>query len=149
MVSRHGSACVASVGTAPAAATLVAKLGDITRFPNSRQLMAYLGPVPSEHSSGATRRVGVTRAMNSVAKRTLIEAAWGYGLPTRTSCGLLLRRQSLARPILDDRNGLAATDDEVFGAPGAPDSTVFANTGEVAGAEPTIQSINRDIRLGI
>ena len=35
-----------------AAATLVAELGDITRFANPRQLMAYLGLVPSEHSSG-------------------------------------------------------------------------------------------------
>jgi len=40
-----------------AAATLVAELGDITRFANPRQLMAYLGLVPSEHSSGGTRRV--------------------------------------------------------------------------------------------
>jgi hypothetical protein len=39
-----------------AAATLVAELGDITRFTNPRQLMAYLGLVPSEHSSGRTRR---------------------------------------------------------------------------------------------
>ena len=41
-----------------AAATLVAELGDITRFANPRQLMAYLGLVPSEHSSGATRQGG-------------------------------------------------------------------------------------------
>ena len=39
-----------------AAATLVAELGDITRFANPRQFMAYLGLVPSEHSSGSTRR---------------------------------------------------------------------------------------------
>jgi hypothetical protein len=39
-----------------AAATLVAELGDISRFANPRQLMAYVGLVPSEHSSGATRR---------------------------------------------------------------------------------------------
>src|ERR1700721_1651002 len=43
-----------------AAATLVAGLGDITRFPNPRQFMAYLGLVPSEHSSGSTRRQGGT-----------------------------------------------------------------------------------------
>src|SRR5579864_2533304 len=41
-----------------AAATVIAELGDITRFANPRQLMAYLGLVPSEHSSGATRRQG-------------------------------------------------------------------------------------------
>ncbi len=45
------------------AATVIAELGDITRFSNPRQLMAYLGLVPSEHSSGATRRQGgVTKA---------------------------------------------------------------------------------------
>ena len=38
-----------------AAATLVAELGDITRFANPRQFMAYLGLVPSEHSSGSTQ----------------------------------------------------------------------------------------------
>jgi transposase len=47
------------------AATLVAELGDITRFTNPRQLMAYLGLVPSEHSSGKTRRQGgITRQAN-------------------------------------------------------------------------------------
>jgi hypothetical protein len=51
-----------------AAATVVAELGDITRFANPRQLMAYLGPVPSEHSSGATRRQGgITKAGNGAA----------------------------------------------------------------------------------
>ncbi len=53
-----------------AAATLVAKLGDITRFTNPRQLMAYLGLVPSEHSSGRTRRQGgITKAGNGAARR--------------------------------------------------------------------------------
>ena len=44
-----------------AAATLVAELGDITRFANPRQLMAYLGLVPSERSSGTARRQGGIR----------------------------------------------------------------------------------------
>jgi transposase len=60
-----------------AAATLVAELGDITRFANPRQLMAYLGLVPSEHSCGNTRRQsGITKAGNGGARRMLIEAAW-------------------------------------------------------------------------
>ena len=60
-----------------AAATLIAELGDITRFDNPRQLMAYLGLVPSEHSSGNTRRQGgITKAGNGAARRMLIEAAW-------------------------------------------------------------------------
>ena len=63
--------------TCIAAATLVAELGDITRFANPRQLMAYLGLVPSEHSSGGTRRQGgITKAGNGAARRMLIEAAF-------------------------------------------------------------------------
>jgi transposase len=59
------------------AATLVAELGDLSRFANPRQLMAYLGLVPSEHSSGASvKRGGLTKAGNSAARRLLIEASW-------------------------------------------------------------------------
>jgi transposase len=54
-----------------------AELGDITRFANPRQLMAYFGLVRSEHSSGGTRRQsGITKAGNGAARRMLIEAAW-------------------------------------------------------------------------
>lgn len=85
-----------------AAATLVAELGDITRFTNPRQLMAYLGLVPSEHSSGRTRRQGgITKAGNGAARRMLIEAAWSYRFPARISREQLLRQESLARPIRD------------------------------------------------
>ena len=85
-----------------AAATLVAELGDITRFTNPRQLMAYLGLVPSEHSSGGTRRQGgITKAGNGAARRMLIEAAWSYRFPARISREQLLRQESLAKPIRD------------------------------------------------
>jgi transposase len=68
------------------AATLIAELGDITRFTNPRQLMAYLGLVPSEHSSGGTRRQGgITKAGNSAERRMLIETAWSYRFPARVS----------------------------------------------------------------
>jgi hypothetical protein len=54
------------------AATLIAELGDLSRFANPRQLMAYLGLVPSEHSSGASiKRGGLTKAGNSAARRLL------------------------------------------------------------------------------
>ena len=50
------------------AATLIAELGDLSRFANPRQLMAYLGLVPSEHSSSASvKRGGLTKAGNSAA----------------------------------------------------------------------------------
>ena len=85
-----------------AAATLVAELGDITRFANPRQLMAYLGLVPSEHSSGGTRRQGgITKAGNGAARRMLIEAAWSYRFPARISREQLLRQEGLAEPIRD------------------------------------------------
>jgi transposase len=88
-------------GIAPvAAATLVAELGDITRFANARHLMAYLGLVPSEHSSGETRRQsGITKAGNGVGRRMLIEAAWSYRFPARVSRELLLRQEGLPAPI--------------------------------------------------
>ena len=81
-----------------AAATVIAELGDITRFANPRQLMAYLGLVPSEHSSGATRRQGgITKAGNSAARRMLIEAAWSYKFPARISREQLLRQERVWR----------------------------------------------------
>ena len=59
------------------AATLIAELGALSRFGTPRQLMADLGLVPSEHSSGASiKRGGLTKAGNSAARRLLIEAAW-------------------------------------------------------------------------
>ena len=85
-----------------AAAVLVAELGDITRFANPRQLMAYLGLVPSEASSGRRRRQGgITKAGNGAARRMLIEAAWTYRFPARISRELLLRQEGLAKPIRD------------------------------------------------
>lgn len=84
------------------AATLVAELGDITRFANPRQLMAYLGLVPSEHSSGSARRQGgITKAGNGAARRMLIEAAWSYRFPARVSREQRLRQEGLAKPIRD------------------------------------------------
>ncbi len=103
-----------------AAATLVAELGDITRFANPRQLMAYLGLVPSEHSSGGTRRQGgITKAGNGAARRMLIEAAWSYRFPARISREQLLRQEGLARQSAirrgKPRNGCA---DAIASSPG-------------------------------
>lgn len=82
------------------AATLVAEVGDITRFVKPSQLMAYLGLVPSERSSGQTRRQGgITKAGNSAARRVLIEAAWSYRFPARISREQLIRQETLAKPI--------------------------------------------------
>jgi transposase len=82
------------------AATLIAELGDLSRFASPRHLMAYLGLVPSEHSSGASvRRGGLTKAGNSAARRLLIEAAWCYRFPARVSRELLLRQENQPKPI--------------------------------------------------
>src|SRR5437016_5602178 len=84
------------------AASLIAELGDLSRFANPRQLMAYLGLVPSEHSSGSSvKRGGITKAGNAAARRLLIEAAWSYRFPARLSRELLLRQESQPRLIRD------------------------------------------------
>ena len=66
------------------ATILVAEVGDLRRFVGAPQLMAYLGLVPSEHSSGEKqRRGGITKTGNSHARRVLAEAAWTYRFPAR------------------------------------------------------------------
>lgn len=63
---------------------------------------AYLDLVPSEHSSGGTRRQGgVTKACNGTARRMLVEAAWSYRFPPRVSREQLLRQEGLPKPIRD------------------------------------------------
>jgi transposase len=85
-----------------AAATLVAELGDITRFTKPSQLMAYLGLVPSESTSGRKRRQGgITKAGNEAARRMLIEAAWSYRFPARIGRAQLIRQEKLTKPVRD------------------------------------------------
>jgi len=61
------------------AATLVAEVGEFSRFASPRKLMAYLGLVPGEHSSGGSIRPrGITKAGNSDMRALLFEAAWSY-----------------------------------------------------------------------
>jgi transposase len=62
------------------AVVLVAEVGDFRRFANPRQLIAWLGLVPSEHSSGSrVEHGGITKAGNGRARRVLVEGAWSYG----------------------------------------------------------------------
>ncbi|MGI9288452.1 MAG: IS110 family transposase [Pseudomonadales bacterium] len=76
------------------AMTVVAELGDITRFDSPRQLMTYLGLVPSESSSGPkTRRGRVTKTGNGHVRRVLVEAAWCYRFPARKTAVLQRRAE--------------------------------------------------------
>ena len=72
-----------------AATVLLAELGDISRFDSPKQLMAYLGLVPSEHSTGSRRRQGaITLTGNGHARRMLVECAWSYRFPARQTMHL-------------------------------------------------------------
>src|SRR4051812_34979516 len=78
------------------AVTFVAEIGDVRRFESPRQLMAYLGLVPCESSTGErVRRGGITKAGNPRVRRVLIEGAWTYRFPARMSRVLQERQEGL------------------------------------------------------
>lgn len=82
------------------AMTIVAELGDITRFDSPRQLMKYLGLVPSESSSGPkTRRGGITKTGNGHVRRVLIEAAWSYRFPARKTARIERRSEQTSEAV--------------------------------------------------
>ena len=84
------------------AVTLVAELGDLGRFPTPRPLMAYLGLVPSEHSSGASQRRGrITRAGNSHVRHVLVQAAWHYRHAPKLTTALLKRQAGQPAAVTD------------------------------------------------
>lgn len=85
-----------------AAMTVVAELQDFTRFAHPRQLMAYVGLVPGEHSSGSKRRQGsINKAGNSAARRMLVEIAWQYLHGPRVSPIIARRHAQLPAAITD------------------------------------------------
>jgi transposase len=76
---------------------LLAELHDLRRFPSAPALMAYLGLVPGEHSSGETHRRGpITRTGNRLVRRLLVEAAWHY--QHRPRVGKMLARRRHGQP---------------------------------------------------
>jgi len=78
------------------AVTLLTEIGDLGRFDKPAQLMAYLGLVPSEHSTGDTIKRGeITKTGNGHARKVLVEAAWAYRMQPRVSRILLKRQQGL------------------------------------------------------
>ena len=72
----------------------------MNRFPNPQQLMAYLGLIPSEHSSGKkVSRGSITKTGNNHVRRVVVEAAWTYKMPARKSIILLKRQQGLPKSV--------------------------------------------------
>lgn len=85
-----------------AATTFVAEIGDLARFAKPASLMAYLGLVPSECSSGASRSQGsITKTGNKHARRILVEAAWNYRHKAHVGRDLQIRQQGQPKVIRD------------------------------------------------
>ena len=73
---------------------ILAELHDFRRFPSAPALMAYLGLVPGEHSSGEKHRRGrITRTGNALVRRLLVETAWHYRHRPGVGVPLAKRRQ--------------------------------------------------------
>jgi transposase len=86
------------------AVTMVAEAGDLRRFDHPRQLMAFLGLVPSERSTGETRHQGgITKTGNSSARKVLVEAAWTY----RHSAGLGVDHQRRQKDLPESVRDIA------------------------------------------
>lgn len=83
------------------ALTLACELGDIRRFEHPRQLMAYLGLVPSEHSSGnKTHRGSITKAGNRHARKAVVSAAWKYAARPKRSHSLMQRQRDVSPHVV-------------------------------------------------
>src|SRR5271169_4633030 len=79
------------------AVTIVAELGQISRFDTARQLMGYSGAVPSEDSSGKRKQRGsITKTGNAHLRRIVVEAAWSYR--HRPAIGPALRKRQEGVP---------------------------------------------------
>jgi transposase len=85
--------CLRGVDTLTAVG-LCAEIGDFARFARAGQLMSYLGLVPSEYTSGESRRLGsITRSGSRHARRLLVEAAWHYRNQPRVGAEIERRQQ--------------------------------------------------------
>jgi len=83
-------------------ATLASELGDISRFKHPEELMAYLGLIPSEQSSGDKQRKGsITKTGNTHVRKALIASAQAYRLPPRKTSAILKRQEGIPDNICD------------------------------------------------
>jgi transposase len=79
------------------AVTLVAEVGQLSRFAHPKQLMGYSGAVPSESSSGGSRRQGaITKTGNAHVRRVVVEAAWNYRHRPHIAPALRKRQEGLS-----------------------------------------------------
>ena len=98
------------------AITLVAELGDFSRFSNPKQLMAFLGLVPGEYSSGnSIRPRGITKVGNSELRRLLYEAAWSYRTPAKVGAWLIYYRPDSVTQYSKDIAWITAVARELTG----------------------------------
>ena len=82
------------------AATMIAEIGDLNRFDHPEKLMAYLGLVPSEYSSGGKEKRGqITKTGNGHARKSLIEGSQAYRLPARKTQAIRKRQEGLPEEI--------------------------------------------------
>jgi len=82
------------------AVTIVAEVGQLSRFPTARQLMGYSGAVSSEYSSGEkTSRGGITKTGNAHLRRVVVEAAWSQRFKPILSRALKLRQKNLPAEV--------------------------------------------------
>ena len=85
-----------------AATALLAEIGDLTRFGSPRELMAWLGMVPSESSTGErVRRGAITKAGNRRARSMLVECAWSYRHPPRVATDKLAKLEAAPPAVRD------------------------------------------------
>jgi len=92
--------CLRGIDTLSAVG-LAVEIGDFDRFERPGQLMSYVGLVPSEHSTGQTRRQGhITKSGSQHARRLLIEAAWHYRRPPRLGTTLERRQQDQSAVVV-------------------------------------------------
>jgi transposase len=83
-----------------AAMILVSELGEVDRFAHPRQVMAYLGLVPTENTSSDKRRQGrITKCGNAHARWLLVECAQHYATPPKVSAHLSRRQQGQAQEV--------------------------------------------------
>lgn len=82
------------------AATVVAEVGELTRFTSPKQLMSYSGVVPSEYSSDGRRyQGGITKSGNAHLRRVIVEAAWNYRRLPHVGSALKKRQEGLSEQI--------------------------------------------------